>query len=208
MGVIYKATNTINNKSYIGQTNNLSRRKKEHLVAARQNKVEDYSIFHKSIRKYGEDSFVWSIVENCSDGEMNNRETYWIKELNTYIPNGYNMTYGGDDADALLKWQQNNPDKMKENALNGLKYAQKYHQENQEKHLQQLAIARKKGIEATKRKVRCIDLNILFDSLADAERWSLSDKNPNGKKASHQHISKVCRGQRNTAGGYCWEYVD
>ena len=45
--------------------------------------------------------------------------------------------------------------------------------------------AREIGIEKVKKKVLNIDLNIIFNSLADAERWSLSEDNPNGKKASH-----------------------
>ena len=62
--------------------------------------------------------------------------------------------------------------------------------------------------DASKKKVRCIDLNLTFESLTDAENWSKSKLNPNGKTASHQHISKVCKGYRNTAGGYHWEYME
>ena len=51
MGVIYRAICKINGKSYIGQTNDFQRRKKEHLRAN-----DDYP-FHRAIKKYGEKAF-------------------------------------------------------------------------------------------------------------------------------------------------------
>ena len=55
MGVIYKVTNLKNGKIYIGQTNDFQRRKREHLNAAKKEK--DNYLFHKALRKYGEESF-------------------------------------------------------------------------------------------------------------------------------------------------------
>lgn len=71
----------------------------------------------------------------------------------------------------------------------------------------QLARARINGVKACSKKVCCVDLDLIFDSLSDAEKWSQTEQNPNGKRCSHQHISKVCRGKRKTAGGYKWKYV-
>ena len=61
--------------------------------------------------------------------------------------------------------------------------------------------------KAVSKKVKCIELNLIFDSLSAAEEWSKSSNNPNGKIAAHQHISKVCKGQRKTCGGYHWKYI-
>lgn len=72
------------------------------------------------------------------------------------------------------------------------------------KHLDKI---RDKALKARKKKVRCIELNLVFDGLSDAERWSLTSGNPNGKKCSHQQISKVCKGHAKTTGGYHWEYI-
>lgn len=58
------------------------------------------------------------------------------------------------------------------------------------------------------RKVRCVELDKIFNSISEAEQWSASSDNPNGKICYHQHISKVCNGKRHTTGGYHWEYVD
>ena len=60
MGVIYKATNLINGKSYIGQTNNFNRRKREHKrygLHPDKNKTNKTSYFYSAIFKYGFESF-------------------------------------------------------------------------------------------------------------------------------------------------------
>lgn len=200
MGVIYKATSKITHLSYIGQAKNFEKRKAQHL------KANDNYTFHRELRHQGANNFDWTILEECENHLLNEREIYWIKYYNTY-GNGYNMTKGGDNADALLKWQKENPDKMYQNALNGLKYANGYNKEHREEHLQQLASVRQKGVDKTKRKVKCIELNLVFESLSAAEKWSKTTDNPNGKPAIHQCISKVCKGYRKTCGGYHWKYV-
>lgn len=201
LGVIYKATCLITGKSYIGQTKHFEIRKKQHLQA------KDNYIFHKALRKYGQENFKWEILEECSYDLLNEKETYWIKFYNSYS-NGYNSTLGGDDSSALEKWRKNNPEKVKANALNGIKYANKYHESHQEKHTKQILEAQKLGANAVKRRVKCIELDLEFESLSAAEKWSLTKANPNNKIARHQGISKVCSGERHTCGGYHWEYVD
>ena len=197
MGVIYKATNQINKKSYIGQTVNFPMRKKDHLKAK-----DDYS-FHVALRKYGQENFIWEILEECENDQLGEREQYWISYYNTYY-DGYNETQGGDNADALLKWKQENKEEVKKNALNGLKYANEYWEKHPEERKQQLERAQKAMIKAVNKPVRCIELNLEFDSISDAERWSLSHE---PKIIRHQSISKVCKGHYKTAGGYHWEYI-
>ena len=70
MGVIYKITNLINGKSYIGQTNDFQRRMREH-----QTKKDEYAI-HLAIQKYGKDAFSYEIIEECSKDLLNEREKY------------------------------------------------------------------------------------------------------------------------------------
>lgn len=98
VGIIYMATNTYNGKSYIGQTiKKLHRRKIQHKYAS--GKGNSRSAFHSAIRKYGWSSFEWSIICKCSSiKEMNEMETFYIKEVNTLSPMGYNLTYGGDNS--------------------------------------------------------------------------------------------------------------
>ena len=76
MGVIYKATNMLNKKSYIGQTRrSLEIRKKEHELDSNLNKSN--SAFHFALKKYGFDNFSWEILEECDKSLLDSREDYW-----------------------------------------------------------------------------------------------------------------------------------
>ena len=96
--LIYKATNLINNKSYIGQTiHSLESRKSGHLESV---KNKSKCAFHRAIRKYGEVNFKWEVIYECNSiDELNEKEQHYIKEYNTFTgnnnSNGYNMTTGG-----------------------------------------------------------------------------------------------------------------
>lgn len=99
---IYCYTNKINNKKYIGQTNNLERRKKQHIqdsIHKHKGRESAYDQpIHQAIRKYGIDNFEISILEiiNTSNwDEVNEKESLYIKEQNTLSPNGYNLKANG-----------------------------------------------------------------------------------------------------------------
>ena len=88
---IYKITNKINNKSYIGQSVNISKRWYEHL-----NKRGNPNLpLYKDFDKYGSDNFTFTILEHCKKEELNEKEIYYIKFYNSLIPNGYNLQKGG-----------------------------------------------------------------------------------------------------------------
>lgn len=92
--IIYKATNIINDKSYIGQTvGSLDSRKNKHY-----NEAFEYqkTRFHKAIVRYGLDAFIWSIIEDGINDlqTLDEREVYWVAHFDTYN-NGYNDTKGG-----------------------------------------------------------------------------------------------------------------
>lgn len=94
MAIIYKATNTINGKAYIGFTSHsLKKRMKEH--KNRTNNSSESRYFHNAIRKWGWDAFVWNIIlENATLDD----EIRLISEHNTFWENekGYNLTKGGE----------------------------------------------------------------------------------------------------------------
>lgn len=102
---IYKVTNKINGKAYIGKTSKgLERRMAEHLKSASHGSQH---VFHKAIRKYGSQSFEWFIVDIADSLDiLNEKEIYWISYFNTKIPNGYNITDGGDGG-PIMKGNDN-----------------------------------------------------------------------------------------------------
>jgi len=93
-GVIYKLTNTINSKSYIGQTINFTKRMNEHRRSAING--EDYYLY-RAMKKYGLDAFKIDIIIRCNNiAELNTFECYYINKYNTFNKHfGYNSTSGG-----------------------------------------------------------------------------------------------------------------
>ena len=97
--IVYKATNKVNGKSYIGYTTkSLEERKKTHFYKSKNKSDKHYFyLFKKALRKYGFESFEWSIICECSNiEECCSSEIFFIKNLNTISPNGYNLTEGGN----------------------------------------------------------------------------------------------------------------
>ena len=91
MGIIYKATNKINGKAYIGYTNHWPLRKYRHINKAK-GKGE---YFHNALAKYGEDAFEWFVILN--DATLDD-ERQLIEEHGTFweTGKGYNLTRGGE----------------------------------------------------------------------------------------------------------------
>jgi len=100
---IYKIVNKNNGKIYIGKTNKtIEERFSAHLKNAK-NKVNRY--LYDSMNHHGFDLFEVYLVEECkTEEELSSREKYWIENLNSMYPNGYNMTAGGDGGNTLRSW--------------------------------------------------------------------------------------------------------
>lgn len=90
MGIIYKATNLVNNKMYIGLTrNSINKRKSQHFYN-KSNRP-----FHVAIREFGKENFIFEILEEVNEEEasLEEREVYWIDYFNSTDPEiGYNLT--------------------------------------------------------------------------------------------------------------------
>lgn len=88
---IYMYENKLNHKRYIGQSTNIARRKEEHLKWP-----SHYSRFDAELQIIGEEGFIFSILEECTVEQLDEREIYWIKYYNTQVE-GYNLTGGGQN---------------------------------------------------------------------------------------------------------------
>lgn len=94
--VIYKTTNLINGKFYIGKD-----------VRNLGCYLGSGKLLKRAIKKYGKHNFIKEILEVCDNPiKLEEREIFWIKELNS-IENGYNLTEGGTGGDTF----SNNPNK-------------------------------------------------------------------------------------------------
>ena len=93
---VYKITNKVTGKIYIGITNQGSgARYRHHWYEAR---IGESAPIHKSMAKYGEENFTLEIIDFADTyEELKEKEKFWIKELNSMDRKiGYNLTEGGD----------------------------------------------------------------------------------------------------------------
>lgn len=93
--IIYKITNKINGKIYIGQTTNtLKKRWSQH----KSDKKGYCKLLFFALNKYGENSFSVETLDYAENiEELNDKEKYYIEYLNTLAPNGYNLLTGGNN---------------------------------------------------------------------------------------------------------------
>lgn len=102
MGYIYKITNQINNKIYIGKTEDAdpNDRWKQHLQDVNRRRCEKRPLYD-AMNKYGTENFSFEVIDYCDNSnELCEKEKYYIEKFRTYIGfpdcNGYNATIGGD----------------------------------------------------------------------------------------------------------------
>lgn len=88
--IIYKTTNKINGKIYVGKD---ARNNPEYLGSG--------VLLEKAIAKYGRENFEKTTVEICTSlSHLDEREVYWVKELNATDRHiGYNIALGGTGGD-------------------------------------------------------------------------------------------------------------
>ena len=116
MGYIYKITNSVNDKMYVGKTTTtLEHRWKYHIKDALR-KRNFRSKLYSAMEKYGCDKFSISQIEECDNSIINDRERYWIKYYGT-VENGYNIMSGGDGNNIITDTEAANMLKLWEQGL-------------------------------------------------------------------------------------------
>jgi group I intron endonuclease len=103
--LVYKITNLVNGKNYVGQTReHLKRRWTKHVCSALKG---SNTTLHKAIRKYGRESFSLEILCVClSEEQMKFAEIAFIQALKSEVPNGYNLTFGGEGGEPTLETRE------------------------------------------------------------------------------------------------------
>jgi len=99
MFIIYKTTNLINGKIYVGKH-----------TMDRDDYLGSGNLLKRAVKKYGSENFVRETLENCGDNLelLNEREKYWIEKLNsTNLEIGYNIANGSVGGDLI----SNNPNR-------------------------------------------------------------------------------------------------
>lgn len=112
LGKIYKITNKINGKIYIGQTvKSLKERFQKHCWGTTEKDSYHLNMaIKKAIRKYGKQNFTIELIEEVEQNKLDEREVYWISYYDSYNK-GYNCTRGGQNGatkSTSLNWKEEN----------------------------------------------------------------------------------------------------
>jgi len=213
MAYIYKITNELNAKCYVGKTQyaNPEKRFQQHLKDS--SKFPDRPLY-RAINKYGAEYFSFEIIEETDNSEE--REIYWIKKLNSYGSTGYNATLGGDgkkylDHEKILEDYSQIKNMSEVARLNGC------HVDSVKSVLENNSVK----IETTSsimkakygKKVTMLSLSEEpvreFDSLYEAATYMVENKLTNCKHSTiRTHIGEVCKGKRKTASKFKWRFVE
>ena len=105
MGYIYKITNTVTGKCYIGETiqHDYQSRWRKHRNCLKYK--EGCPVLKASMKKYGLDKFKFEILIICFDKDLLKYEREYIKKYNSQIPHGYNILPGGQLGDGMLGYK-------------------------------------------------------------------------------------------------------
>ena len=91
MAGIYKITNQKTGHIYVGQSKNVYHREIEHFTALRRGHHEN-KLMQQEWNKDNH-GFRFDVIEFCGLKDLNDREKYWIDQLNTMTPNGFNLDW-------------------------------------------------------------------------------------------------------------------
>lgn len=207
MLIIYKITNNIEGKSYIGQTSrSIEKRFEEHCNTPGKTMYE-------IIKKYGKENFTIEILDDSATSyeELDLLEKKYIVEFNTIHPNGYNSKNGGgarhyqtEETKSRMSISKKGKYKGSDNPFYGKTHSDEQKQKwSNERKGRVLSDEWKKKMSENhtgKRKVINLDTLEVFNSCKEAAEKC-------GLKTGSQ-ITNVCRGRKKKAGGYRWMYYD
>lgn len=202
MAYIYKITNTINGKCYIGKTESTPElRFLEHIRDSKKERCKDRPLY-RAFNKYGVENFTIEMIEETDSPEE--REVFFIQQFDSYGRNGYNATIGGDgrayiDRDAVIAcYQESHTFKEVAEKMN-------VSVDTVSDIIQKSGIEIKPPQEQFKKAVLQIDIET-GDVVAEYGSISEAAEAVGRGKVHQSNISRVCQGKRQTSLGFKWAY--
>lgn len=186
--IIYKATNLINGKCYIGQTKKtLQKRMKDHRNS------KDNLYFHNAIRKYGIENFEWEIIYECQDKNvLDVMETFKIIVNKSHMnENGYNMSWGGESGTAGYKFTEEQLQTMRDthSGKNNGFYG-KTHTEETKHFLKKLNLGKVQTLESNKKRSEKLKGRLVSEE-TKKKMSEAKKKNWKNKEYREHHTNRV-----------------
>ena len=176
--LIYKITNDINDKIYIGQT-----------VRTLQERIKSYKSTYKygsrpiesAMIKYGIEHFKWEVIDTAqSKEELDNKERHWISYYNCIVPNGYNVELGGN---GIGKHSEETKRKISEAQIGELNHM----------------YGKRGALNHTSKPIVDLTTDIIYESAMIA-----SDE----LDLNFSHVCAVARGERGSHKNHVFRYID
>lgn len=226
---IYKITNLINGKTYIGQSIDIKRRFWDHRCVSHESNRH----LKHALKKYGKENFKYEVLEECQESELDDRERYYIETLKPE----YNVTNGGQDS--LRRYPKEVRKKISERSkrqwdnmtdeerqhrishnltghrrgytmseetkakLRDKNLGKKQSPETIEKRRQTMLEKKRNGYKhdnsSHMKKVKCIETGEVFKSVKDAAE-SIG--------AAPNSVSSMLKGRQKTVRGFHFEYLE
>lgn len=226
---IYRITNLVNGKTYIGQSIDIKRRFYEHRCISHESNIH----LRRALEKYGKDNFKYEVLEKCDVSELDEKEIYYISTLKPE----YNVSNGGQSSlktypeevkkvisqKAKAQWERMTDEEKKYRVEHNLKGPQKGHLVSAEtrkklrdknlgkkqsaetinKRKQTIIEKKKNGYVQTnaghRKKIVCVETREIFDSVKEA--GERLNVNPS-------NISNVLKGRQKSVKGHRFEYLE
>ena len=201
MGVIYLRTNKINGKKYVGLATNLK---------VRQNRwkchTQKYAgtAINNARAKYGIDNFGFEILKECKDEELDYWEKYYIKELNTKAPYGYNLTDGGEGGSGYSPSEETR--KKLSDANKGKTPWNKGKTNIFSEETKKKMSEKKKGVPNLEQSKSVFQIDMITNEIIAEFSATMEVERQLG--FNHRNISACCLGKQKTCGGFKWRYKE
>ena len=227
---VYTITNIVDNKIYVGYSNNIQRRFYEHKTILRANTHPNLYL-QKSWNKYKEDSFVFEVLVECEQDFLLSEENYWCNILNTHDRKyGYNINLTSSIGSCKLSYETRRKISIKSKGENNGFYGKK-HSEKTKK----LIMARNKGTkmsndfkEKRRQYMKSIDWKpslSMQEKMVEKHGRRIVQISLNGEflkefytirkamdavqlNSSSGHIVNCCKSNRLSCKGYSWMYKE
>ncbi|MDQ5983359.1 MAG: hypothetical protein RUMPE_00370 [Eubacteriales bacterium SKADARSKE-1] len=202
---IYKITNKINNKIYVGKSTDIKNVWEKH---RNLNEAKKFAL-EKDMALYGADKFEFSILEECDEDKLSDRESFYV-DLYDAIKAGYNSKknkVSSFSSERISAKEQKCCGNSSNIGIGLKKHVERMRTdpEYRNKMVQKYKNNRPNAIPVDMVDKSTCEIVMTFPKIMDGALWIR--ENTDYKKADYATINKICKGQGKTAYGYRWRYT-